>query len=239
MLVTNPLSLRDYPEYARGMIKNSIHTWVFDLDNTLYPASVRLFDQIEAKMEAYMVRELGIDLAEAKRIRNDYWHNHGTTLEGLVQVHGIDPDPFLDEVHDIDHSLLPPSPELADAINALPGKKIIYTNGSRAHGHMVSTALGLRDCFSHIYGIEDAGYRPKPKAEAFEKVFKAAKIDPTAAAMFEDDPRNLKVPHDLGMMTVLIGEEPPAPHIHHSTQDLTDFLTIALPNLTDSPILTS
>jgi len=120
---------------------------------------------------------------------------------------------------------------LADAINALPGLKVIYTNGSRAHGDMVSTALGLRQCFSQIYGIEDAQYTPKPQAIAFDRVFKTAKINPANAAMFEDDPRNLKVPHELGMKTVLVGTEATGAHIHHATQDLTGFLTQTLPNL--------
>ena len=207
------------------MNKNAIDFWVFDLDNTLYPPSVRLFDQIEEKMESYMVRELGVGIEKAKTLRSDFWHNHGTTLEGLVQVHGVDPDPFLEEVHDIDHSNLVHATALKDAIDNLDGHKVIYTNGSRKHGHMVSTALGIRDCFDHIYGIEDAGYKPKPHAIAFSKVFEQARIDPKRAIMFEDDPRNLMVPHDLGMATVLVGGDANAAHIHHKTDDLAAFLT--------------
>ena len=206
------------------MKKNSIDFWVFDLDNTLYPSSARLFDQIEAKMEAYMSRELGLSGDRAKTMRADFWHNHGTTLEGLVQTYGIDPDPFLEEVHDIDHAALSVSDDLVSAINALGGHRVIYTNGSRKHGEMVSTALGIRDCFHQIYGIEDAGYKPKPHLEAFEKVFAAAGIEPARAAMFEDDPRNLQVPHDLGMATVLVGSDLTYDHVHHTTDDLADFL---------------
>jgi len=206
------------------MKKDAIDFWVFDLDNTLYPPAVRLFDQIEAKMEGYMIRELGVTSQDAKAMRSDFWHNHGTTLEGLVQVYGIDPDPFLDEVHDIDHSPLSKAPALREALFALEGHRVIYTNGSRAHGDMVSRALGIRDCFHEIYGIENAGYKPKPQAQAFEKVFELAGVDPSRGIMFEDDPRNLKVPHDMGMATVLVGGEASEDHIHHNTDDLAGFL---------------
>ncbi len=207
------------------MNKSSIDTWVFDLDNTLYPPEARLFDQIEAKMEAYMVRELGIDPAQAKPLRSDFWRNHGTTLEGLVQVYGIDPDPFLDEVHDIDHASLEPCAHLKAALEALDGRRVIYTNGSRAHGEMVSTSLGLRDCFDAIYGIEDAGYKPKPHRIAFDRVFGTLGLDPTRAIMFEDDPRNLAVPHEMGLATVLVGTSDPQPHIHAQTTDLAGYLS--------------
>lgn len=206
------------------MKKNSIDFWVFDLDNTLYPPSARLFDQIEAKMEGYMIRELGLAIDDAKAMRADFWHNHGTTLEGLMQVYGVDPVPFLREVHDIDHSVLEIAPGLRDAINSLEGHRVIYTNGSKEHGEMVSRALGIRECFHEIFGIEDAGYKPKPHADAYASVFKKAKIDPGRAVMFEDDPRNLKVPHELGMATVLVGSDLRDEHIHHRTHDLIGFL---------------
>ncbi len=200
-------------------------TWVFDVDNTLYHPSVRLFDQIEAKMEAFMMREIGLSHEEAKAKRKDFWRNHGTTLAGLVEVYGIDPDPFLDEVHDIDHSVLPTASKLRDALNALEGRLIVYTNGSKAHGKMVTEALGIYDCFDELFGIEDAGYKPKPHRIAFERVFGRAGLEPKSAIMFEDDPRNLAVPHELGMATVLVGSQDDSPHIHRTTDDLAGFLT--------------
>jgi len=211
-------------QYSKNMNKKSIETWVFDLDNTLYPPSIRLFDQIEHKMETYMTREIGLSWEDAKVLRGDFWRNHGTTLEGLIQVYGIEPDPFLEEVHDLDHSALEVNGALRQAILSLPGRCVIYTNGSRKHGKQVSDALGLEGCFEAIYGIEDAGYKPKPKAIAFERVFESAKIDPQKAIMFEDDPRNLEIPAQMGMKTVLVGGDKPGDHIHHHTLDLTDFL---------------
>ena len=223
----NRISLlsRLFHQYPQVMKKSSIDVWVFDLDNTLYPPSARLFDQIEAKMEGYIIRELGMTRADAKAMRADFWHNHGTTLEGLVKTYGIDPEPFLEEVHDIDHAILSKSAPLREALLSLNGRRLIYTNGSRKHGEQVSDALGIRDCFETIYGIEDAGYRPKPHADAFAKVFQKAGFDPKRAIMFEDDPRNLQVPYRLGMQTVLVGSDLKDDHIGHNTHDLAAFLT--------------
>ena len=199
--------------------------WVFDLDNTLYPPQARLFDQIERLMAEYVMRELSVDAQTANMLRQKYWKVYGTTLAGLMQVHNIDPDPYLHEVHQLDLSNIDVVPELRGAISALPGRKIIYTNGSRAHGEGVSNALGLGGVFDAIYGVEDAGYTPKPDLAAFQKIFTADGINTERAAMFEDDIRNLAVPHQLGMKTVLVGPHESAPHIHHQTEDLTAFLT--------------
>ena len=201
-----------------------VETWVFDLDNTLYPPELRLFDQIEVRMTEYVMRNVGVDEAEANRLRKLYWMEYGTTLAGLMAVHGLDPDPYLAEVHDIDLSAIPELVELRAAIDALPGRKIVYTNGSRAHAVNVSAALGLSGAFDALYGIEDADYVPKPAAAAFERVFGRDAHDSRRAAMFEDDPRNLAIPHRSGMRTVLVGPGETAEHIHHVTDDLTGFL---------------
>lgn len=201
-----------------------VETWVFDLDNTLYPPDVRLFDQIERLMSAFITREIGVDLIEAQALRQHYWKTYGTTLAGLMQEHGVDPDPFLSEVHRLDLSEIPVAPDLRAAIAALPGRKIIYTNGSREHGTKVSAARGLEGVFDAIYGVEDALYVPKPKLVAFERVFATDGFDANRAAMFEDDPRNLSVPHDMGMKTVLVGPLKEAGHIHHQTENLAEFL---------------
>lgn len=201
-----------------------VDTWVFDLDNTLYPAGARLFDQIEAHMIAFITETLGLDRAAANRLRKSYWQTYGTTLAGLMAEHQVDPVPFLNRVHQVDLSALAPDPALRDAINALPGRKVIYTNASRNYGLRVADHLGLGDCFSALYAVEDADFAAKPHADAFARVFAKAQVNGPQSAMFEDDPRNLAVPHDLGMKTVLVGTVEPAVHLHHQTTNLAAFL---------------
>jgi len=202
-----------------------VTTWVFDLDHTLYPPEMALFDQINVRMTAYVMDALGLNREEADRLRHRYWRDHGTTLAGLMDIHGVDPGPYLDHVHEIDFSVLAPDAELAARIRALPGRRIIYTNGTAPYAEQVVAARGLSGLFDAIYGVEHAGLRPKPERQAFETVFTRDGLDPTRAAMFEDDPRNLSVPHEMGLRTVHVAPEPdPADHIHHHTDDLTGFL---------------
>ena len=202
-----------------------VRTWVFDLDNTLYPPRMRLFDQIEKRMTAYVARTLGVTEAEADHLRATYWRLHGTTLAGLMAEHALDPDPYLADVHDIDFSVLTPDPDLAAHIAALPGRRIVYTNADAPYARRVLTARGLDGLFDAVYGVEHARYRPKPERQAFETVFALDGLDPATAAMFEDDARNLAAPHAMGMRTVHIAPDPePAPHIHHHDADLTAFL---------------
>jgi putative hydrolase of the HAD superfamily len=204
-----------------------VETWVFDLDNTLYPPSARLFDQIEVRMTAWVMRALGVSQAEADRLRRHYWETHGTTLAGLMREHGIDPGPYLTEVHDISFDALSPDPVLAARIAALPGRRIVYTNGCAPYAERVLAARGLTGLFDAIYGVEHAGFHPKPDRAAFDTVFAADGLAPDRAAMFEDDARNLAVPHALGMRTVHVAPAPLAlPHIHHHTSDLSDFLAL-------------
>ena len=202
-----------------------VRHWVFDLDNTLYAPGVRLFDQIEQKMTAFVMRATGVARAEADRLRSDYWARYGTTLAGLMANHDIDPDHYLHEVHDIDFSALDPDPHLATLIAALPGRKIVYTNGSAPYAARVLQARGLDAAFDAIYGVEDADFHPKPDPQAFRTVFAKSGTDPTAAAMFEDDPRNLTAPHQMGLRTVHVApERAEGDHIHHHTDDLGAFL---------------
>lgn len=199
--------------------------WVFDLDNTLYPPRVRLFDQIEVRMTNWVMDELGVDRAEADRLRQKYWREHGTTLAGLMREHGVDPGPYLHDVHDISFDALEPDPDLASHITNLPGRKIVYTNGSAPYAEQVLAARGLSGLFDAVYGVEHADFHPKPYRAAFDAVFARDGVKPDVAAMFEDDPRNLAVPHELGMKTVHVAPTPePADHIHHHTDDLTAFL---------------
>ncbi|MEM6438935.1 MAG: pyrimidine 5'-nucleotidase [Pseudomonadota bacterium] len=206
-----------------------VETWVFDLDNTLYPPHERLFDQIERLIADYVQRELGVDAAEAARLRRAYWHDHGTTLAGLMIHHGVDPDPFLHDVHQIDFSPLTPNPALRAGIEALPGRKIVYTNGTADYARRTVRALRLEGLFEAFYGVESAFYTPKPEAAAYQRIFGADGLDPRRAAMFEDDPRNLRVPHLLGLRTVwVVPDEDPRPrppHVEWRTEDLAGFLS--------------
>ncbi|MGP9791470.1 pyrimidine 5'-nucleotidase [Roseinatronobacter sp. NSM] len=204
---------------------NGVRGWVFDLDNTLYPPEIRLFDQIEKRMVAFVMQELKVDHAAANQLRRDYWATYGTTLAGLMRKHDMDPVRYLQDVHDIDFSVIAPDPELRNRISNLPGRKIVYTNGSRGYAHKVLEARGLAGIFDAVYGVENANYQPKPERAAFEHVFGLDGLDISTAAMFEDDPRNLAAPYAMGMRTVHVAPAPhDAPFIHHHTDNLTGFL---------------
>jgi putative hydrolase of the HAD superfamily len=214
--------------YACDMVKqhfSHVSAWVFDLDNTLYPPQFRLFDQIEVRMTAWVMKALGVGKTEADRLRQHYWDSYGTTLAGLMREHNVDPAPYLADVHDIDFSLLPRDPELAARIRALPGRRIVYTNACEPYAHRVLEARGLTGLFDAVYGVEHAGFRPKPEAAAFEAIFAQDGLNPATAAMFEDDPRNLAAPHAMGMRTVHVAPKAlKARHIDHHTADLSLFL---------------
>lgn len=212
--------------------------WVFDLDNTLYPAESNLFAQMDIKMQEYIARYLGVPQAYARHLQKNYYRQFGTTLAGLMQVHRMQPDAFLEYVHDLDLSSVPESPELADAIEKLPGRKLIFTAGSRRHAENVAGKLGVLHLFEDIMDIVDTGFVPKEQAEAFNTFLKRHDVDAASAAMFEDMPHNLVAPHELGMATVLVyckktnhpvqqkirsWSEPPE-HVHHMTDDLGGFL---------------
>ncbi len=199
--------------------------WVFDLDNTLYPPHMRLFDQIEVLMTDYVVDALGVDRAEADRLRSHYWQQYGTTLAGLMAEHDLDPEPYLHAVHQVDLSRMEPDARLAESIRALPGRRIVYTNACAPYAEQVLASRGLDGLFDAIYGVEHAGYRPKPERAAFEAIFAQDGIQADKAAMFEDEPRNLTAPHQMGMRTIHVAPEPhDADHIHHHTDDLGGFL---------------
>ena len=215
-----------------------VKEWVFDLDNTLYPHSVDLFSQIDKNMTSYVAALLQTDRDSARRLQKQYYLEHGTTLQGLMIHHDIDPDDFLEKAHAIDYTTLTPQPALAAAIKALPGRKFIFTNGSVKHAQDTAGALGILDHFDDIFDIVAAGYLPKPAGGTYDKFAALHKIDTQHAAMFEDLPRNLTVPKALGMKTVLLvpqnlegtftewwervadGDR----HIDYVTDDLTGFL---------------
>lgn len=202
-----------------------VEHWVFDLDNTLYPPEVRLFDQIEVKMTAWVMQALGVQHKEADHLRSHYWEKYGTTLAGLMEEHGVDPGPYLTDVHDISFDALRPDPALRAAIENLPGRKIVYTNACAPYAEKVLEGRGLSGLFDGIFGVEHAAFRPKPERVAFETVFAKAGVAPEKAAMFEDDARNLCAPHAMGMRTVHVApSHEPAEHIHHHTNDIAAFV---------------
>ena len=210
---------------------NEIECWIFDLDNTLYPASVDLFGQINIKMSDYIMNLLDVDKVAADKMRAAYWKKYGTSLAGLMQNYKIDPDDFLTTVHDINFSVLQKDPNLLDALNNLPGKKLVYTNGTAPYAREVLKHRGLLDIFDEIYGIEDATYIPKPFPEAFEIIFSKADIVHNRSAMFEDEVRNLEVPFKLGLKTILVSDvQSNKKYVDYTVKCLSDFLRQITPN---------
>ena len=220
-----------------------VDTWVFDLDNTLYPRHTDLFSQISDKMTDYVRELLQVPREEAYRVQKDYYQEHGTTLAGLMANHGIDPNDFLERVHDIDYSWIDPDPALGAAIEALPGRKLIFTNGDTGHAERAARALGVLDHFEAIFDIVAADLVPKPASETYSKFVGLHRIEPARAAMFEDLPRNLVAPHALGMRTVLVVPNNMAgeafadweedgrddPTVEWVTDDLGEFLRLIAP----------
>lgn len=220
-----------------------IEAWVFDLDNTLYPASCNLFAEIDRRMGEFISATLSVDGGEARRIQKTYFREYGTTLRGLMTNHGIDPDAFLEYVHQIDMSRLSPSPALAAALAQLQGLKIVFTNGSADHAEKVMARLGVTQYFDGVFDIIAADYRSKPDPEAYEALVCRHGLAPASSAIFEDLPRNLAPAAAMGMTTVWVrndtiwaeegdaggGEEgaeegAAGRYIHHVTDDLAGWL---------------
>jgi putative hydrolase of the HAD superfamily len=212
-----------------------IDTWVFDLDNTLYPASCRLFDQIDRKMTGLVSEILGVSSIEARTIQKGLFHKYGTTLRGLMVEHEVDPKYFLQHAHDIDYAPVPADVALDRALNALAGRKLIFTNGTVAHAESVLQRLGVAHHFTDIFDIVDSDYIPKPQRGPYEKFIRHTNIRARTSAMFEDIARNLEAPHELGMTTVLITSDDnhdahilngagKPDYVHHMTNHLAGFL---------------
>ncbi|GGA79623.1 pyrimidine 5'-nucleotidase [Brucella endophytica] len=178
--------------------------WVFDLDNTLYPHASNLFSQIDVKMTSYVAQFLQLPREEARALQKQFYLEYGTTLKGLMTRYEIDPDDFLEKVHDIDYSWLAPDPALGEAIRRLPGRKFIFTNGNKGHAERSARQLGILDHFDDIFDIVAADLMPKPARETYDKFVGLYRVDTRNAVMFEDLARNLVVPKALGMTTVLI-----------------------------------
>jgi putative hydrolase of the HAD superfamily len=211
-----------------------IETWIFDLDNTLYPASCRLFDQIHALMTRFIADRLDLSLEAALALQKIYFREHGTTLRGLMTVDGVDPEVFLAYVHEIDLSCVPPDPVLVAALAALPGRKIVHTNGSRRHAERLLDHLGIAASFCGIVDIAAAGYEPKPELAGYHELLRRHRVTPSTALMIEDMAKNLVPAAALGMTTAWVrsqvdwataGSE--ADHIHHVVDNLGGFLWAA------------
>ena len=217
----------------------AIDTWVFDLDNTLYSADSDLWPKIDQRITLFIMQRYGLDGIGARALQKFYYQRYGTTLRGLMLSDGIDAADFLAFVHDIDRSSIVADPALAEAIGALPGRKLILTNGSRSHALLTAAALGLDDLFEDVFDIVAGELVPKPDPGAYRAFLARHAVDPQRAVMFEDIPRNLEVPKALGMTTVLVvpradaidtreafeivSEVAPV-HIDYVTSDLAAFL---------------
>lgn len=208
-----------------------VNCWVFDLDNTLYPATGPVWDMIGKRMTAYVARATGLDWDAAEALQERYLHEHGATLAGMITHHGVDAHDFLREVHDIDFSIVDPDPELAALLARLPGRRIVYTNGARDYALSVVERLGAAHLFDGVFAMEDAELYPKPTQESFARLIARFAIDPTRAVMIEDTVRNLAPAHALGLRTVLIHPEPASDfpdHVHHASECVKAFLRSAL-----------
>jgi putative hydrolase of the HAD superfamily len=215
-----------------------IDTWVFDLDNTLYPHHVNLWQQVDARIGEFVSAWLKVSAEDARKIQKDYYLRYGTTMRGMMTNHCVRADDYLAYVHKIDHSPLEPNPAMGAAIAKLPGRKLILTNGSTAHADKVLARLGLGEHFEAVFDIIAAELEPKPAPQTYQKFLTLHQVDPERSAMFEDLARNLIVPHQLGMTTVLVVpdgskevvredwelEGRDAAHVDHVADDLTGFL---------------
>ncbi len=180
----------------------NVREWIFDLDNTLYPPSSHLFDQIDRRMTAFIGELLGLPPEKARAVQKDYFHRYGTSLRGLMAEHGADPEAYLAAVHDVDYDVLAPDPALKAALLRLPGRRIVYTNGTARHAEKVMARLGIAEAFSAIFDIRDADFWPKPHPAAYDALIAREGIDPSRAVLVEDSLKNLPPATALGMRTV-------------------------------------
>jgi putative hydrolase of the HAD superfamily len=215
-----------------------VETWIFDLDNTLYPHHVNLWQQVDVRIRDHIAAFLKITHDEAFRLQKDYYKKYGTSMRGMMTEHGMKPDDYLDFVHQIDHSPLQPDPALGAALEKLRGRKLILTNGTRKHADSVTRRLAVHAHFEDVFDIIAAELEPKPSRRTYDRFLARHGVDPAKAAMFEDLARNLEVPHALGMTTVLVVpggarevfredwelEGRDAPHVDHVTDHLAGFL---------------
>ena len=206
--------------------------WIFDLDNTLYPASSRLFDQVDWNMTDFVSNLLDLPRDEARALQKQYFREFGTTMRGLMTRHEVDPAVFLEYVHNIDLAPISADPMLTEALEKLPGRKVIFTNGSTAHAENITRHIGIDHHFEGCFDIIDAGYVPKPAADTYDAFCRRFDIDPAEAVMVEDMAKNLVPAAALGMTTVWLDtgvgwsrETSDDGHVHHRIEDLAPWLS--------------
>lgn len=212
---------------------DSVETWLFDLDNTLYPASCRLFDQIDVRMGEFIQRSFDLDPTAARVLQKDYFRRYGTTLKGLMDEHGVDPHAYLDYVHDIDHSPVEPDKRLSESLARLPGRKVIFTNASTNHAEKVLERLEIAHHFEAIFDIHQASYIPKPAEQPYDQIIAAHGIEAPRTVFFEDSAKNLAPAAARGMTTVWVehaadwsrGNDAELDYVHHRTDDLGAWLS--------------
>ena len=210
---------------------SKIKFWLFDLDNTLYSGDTKVFDQVDKKMSKFISEKLNVSLEEAKKIQKNYFQEYNTTLNGMIKNHDIDAKEFLEFVHDVDLEFLKEDEPLKTEIEKLKGKKIIFTNGSRAHASNVTSRIGIEQLFDGVFDIVDSDFYPKPSIEPYKKIIENYKIVPEYCIFFEDIARNLKPAYELGMKTVWIENNEPwaakfsnEEFVNYKTGSLTKFL---------------
>ena len=215
-------------------LKKKIDTWIFDLDNTLYSADSGIFQQVHKLMGKFIVDHLNLNINEAKKIQRKYYKKHGTTLRGLMDHHGIDPDSFLEEVHNLDYSIVSPNLKLAKNLENLNGKKFIFTNANKKHADIILDKLQIANLFEGIFDIKMANYIPKPEIQTYEKLIETYKITPNKTIMFDDIAKNLVPASKMGFITVWIdvGHEnfsddiaSSKKYLDHQTKDLSQWLS--------------
>lgn len=234
------------PLNSGGAVFSHIDTWVFDLDNTLYPPHADLWPKIDHMITVYLADMLGLDGLSARALQKHYYKHYGTTLNGLMVEHPerLDPAHFLDFVHDIDRTTLAVDARLSAAIDRLPGRRLVFTNGSRAHAEKTMLALGIAHLFDDVFDIVAGGYTPKPHRATYDRFLSEHGVDPRRAIMFEDISHNLETAKATGMATVLVlprfGSEDhreaweithaAPPYVDHVTDDLAGFLRQIVPD---------
>ncbi len=215
-----------------GACLRDAEVWIFDLDNTLYPAASRLFDQVDRNITRFICERLDLDWDDAHKIQKSYFREHGTTMRGMMSNHGTDPDDFLAFVHDIDLAAVPRDDRLDAALSRLPGRKIVFTNGSVDHAQRVMEKVGVAEHFETIFDIVASEFTPKPEPSVYQQLIDSHAIRPETAVMVEDMARNLEPAAALGMTCVWVhtenawGQEGSEnDYVHHVTDDLTGWLT--------------
>ena len=209
----------------------NIKYWIFDLDNTLYSGQTKVFSEVDKKMSAYISQKLNVDLLEAKKIQNKYFYESGTTLSGLMKHHKIDPNEFLEFVHDIDISWLPKDFLLREELKKIKEKKYIFTNGSHSHVVNVTKQLGIQDLFDGVFAITDADFVPKPHIDPYQKIIKKFNLNPEESILIEDIAHNLEQAKKLGMKTCWLEnneafakKDADKPYIDYKIKSLPSFL---------------